>query len=322
MNIKKMITVFGIMAMTGMSVAVSAEETHIAQFGIITDTHVTDKNDQSNVISVTAGPRYFTGGLSKIEAFSKAMNKCKADFVIELGDFSDNPSDGSLSAEKRSYAALSFLKDAEAKLSLFNGPRYHVFGNHDTDQLSKNQVLSVLKSTGIPSDKSWYSFDQNGIHCIVLDASFKSDGKSYSAGNYTWDNTSVPSEEIEWLKKDLSSTRIPTVVFTHQLLNPQNLIETGFDTQHIIKNSDEVRSLLEKSGIVVAVFSGHYHDGGYQVVNNIPYIVLQANAAYGNDVSYHKQYATVDIYQNGNKIKIAVEGNGNQKSYVATTVIK
>lgn len=41
------------------------------------------------------------------------MNANKADFVIELGDFSDNPVDASLSPEKRGAAALSFLKTAE-----------------------------------------------------------------------------------------------------------------------------------------------------------------------------------------------------------------
>jgi alkaline phosphatase len=40
-----------------------------------------------------------------------------------------------------------------------------------------------------------------------------------------------------------------------------------------------VRGILEASGKVLAVFSGHYHDGGYQEINGIKYIVVQANAA-------------------------------------------
>lgn len=299
-----------------------AAETSVAHFGIITDTHVTDKADQAAVISVTAGPRYFTGGPAKIEAFAQAMNKTKANFVIELGDFSDNPADGTLSADKRAEAALSYLKLAESKFALYTGPRYHVFGNHDTDQLSKDQVQSVLANTGIPAGKTWFSFNQGGIHCVVIDASYKTDGVSYAASNYTWDNTMIPKEEVEWLKADLAATKLPTIVFTHQLLNPQDQIEANFDVNHIIKNAADVRSILEKSGVVVAVFSGHYHDGGFQTVNGIGYAVLQASAAYGNDVSYHNQYATVDVYADGKNVKVVVAGNGNQKNYVINATIK
>ena len=322
MKAKKTIVALGLCLAAFAAGNLSAQETGIARFGIITDTHVTDKADQSRSVSVTAGNRYFTGGPAKIEAFANAMNESKANFVIELGDFSDNPADGSLSPDKRSAAALSFLKNAEAKLSVFKGSRYHVFGNHDTDQLSKEQVQSVLSNTGVPTGKTWYSFDNGGIHCVVIDASYKADGTSYAASNYTWDNTIVPADEIAWLKADLAATKKPTIVFTHQMLNPQDQIEPGFDMNHVIKNAGEVRSILEKSGVVVAVFSGHFHDGGYQTVNGITYTVLQASAAYGNDASYHNQYATVDVYADGKKVKVVVAGNGNQKNYVINTALK
>jgi alkaline phosphatase len=322
MNLKTNVAAFCLCLLAFAAGSLSAQEAGIARFGIITDTHVTDKADQAPVVSVTAGNRYFTGGAAKIEAFANSMNTKKANFVIELGDFSDNPADGSLSPEKRSAAALAFLKTAEAKFSAFKGPRYHVFGNHDTDQLSKDQVQSVLLNTGIEAGKTWYSFDQGGVHCVVIDASYKTDGVSYSASNYTWDNTIVPTAEIEWLKGDLAATKKPTIVFTHQMLNPQDQIEAGFDMNHVIKNAAEVRSVLEKSGVVVCVFSGHYHDGGFQTVNGVTYVVLQASAAYGNDASYHNQYATVDVYAAGKNVKVVVAGNGNQKNYVINSVLK
>jgi hypothetical protein len=299
-----------------------ADEVKLVSFGLITDTHVSDKADQSPVISVNATPRYYTGGLAKIENFAQAMNEAKVAFVAELGDFSDNPADPKLDASKRREAALGFLKAAEAKLALFKGPRYHVFGNHDTDQLSKADVQSVLGNSGIAAGKTWYSYDAGGAHFVVIDASYMADGTSYAASNYTWDNTMVPAEELAWLKADLAATKKPTIVLTHQLLNPQNQIEAGFDVNHIIKNAADVRSVLESSGIVVAVFSGHYHDGGFQAVNGIPYVVLQASAAYGNDVAYHNQYATVDVYADGKKVKLAVAGNGLQRSYVLNAVVR
>ena len=299
-----------------------AQETKAVSFGLITDTHICDKADQSSMISLNASPRYFTGGLAKIEAFAKAMNEAKVDFIAELGDFSDNPANGSLSAQAKLAAAQGYQKAAEAKLALYQGPRYHVFGNHDTDQASKSQVQASLSNTGIPAGQTYYSFDSGSVHFVVLDASFKSDGTPYAASNYTWDDANVPPAEIAWLKADLARTSFPTIVLTHQLLNPQQQIEQNFDVLHIVRNADEVRSILEASGKVVTVFSGHYHDGGFQTVNGISYVVLQANAAYGNDVSYHNQYALEDVYVDGKNVKVVVDGHGMQKSYVIRTGVR
>lgn len=310
--------------------AVSAQETRILRFGLISDTHVCDKGDQSPAIAVNASPRYFTGGLAKLEAFAKDMNAAGAAFVAELGDFTDNPADASLSPEKRKAAALGFVEAAETKLALFKGPRYHVFGNHDTDQLSKQDFAGKTQNTGIvlPEGQFHYSFDKGGVHFVALDSSYKADGASYSGipgspgAGYSWADANVPKAEVEWLKADLAATKLPTVVLAHQLLGPLEQVDSLFDPAHSVKNAAEVRSVLEKSGKVIAVFAGHYHDGGYQSVNGIHYLTLQASAAYGNDASYHNQYATVDIFAEGKNYRLAVTGHGIQKSYVLAAAIK
>ena len=85
---KPKILVF-LMPWTIAAAGVFAEETRIVSFGLITDTHVCDKADQSGTISLNASPRYFTGGLVKLESFARAMNEAKVAFVAELGDFSE-----------------------------------------------------------------------------------------------------------------------------------------------------------------------------------------------------------------------------------------
>jgi hypothetical protein len=308
----------------------ASQANKLLAFGLITDTHVCDKQDQSRVISLNATPRYYTGGLSKIDAFVRAMNGAGVSFIAELGDFTDNPADGSLPPEKRRAAALGFARAAEAGFAGFKGPRYHVFGNHDTDQCTKADYLSVVTNTGIstPAGGAWYSFNAGGVHFIVLDASFKSDGTSYSGvpgtpgSGYTWDDANIPPAEMSWLTSDLAAAKMPAIVFTHQLLNPQEQVDPAFDPHHAIRNAAEVRAVLEKSGSVLAVFSGHYHDGGYQLVNGVHYVVLQASAAYGNDVSYHNQYATVEVGAEGKKYRVIVNGNGLQKTYVLDSTIR
>ncbi len=308
----------GMIAVAG----VSAEETRLVSFGLITDTHICDKPDQSSAISLNASPRYFTGGIAKLELFAKSMNDAKVAFIAELGDFSDNPVNAALPTDRKRQLAQSFQQMGEEKMALFKGPRYHVFGNHDTDQISKQDVQATLVNTGIPAGQTYYSFNKGSVHFIVLDAGFKADGTPYAASNYTWDDANIPAAELAWLKTDLASTNLPTVLLTHQLLNPQEQIDPNFDVQHSLHNAAAIRSILEASGKVIAVFSGHYHDGGFQTVNGISYVVLQANAAYGNDASYHNQYATVDVYADGKNVKLAVAGHGMQKSYVIATSIK
>jgi predicted phosphodiesterase len=241
---KKIVSLLLALTLTAGSVFAQASGAMIT-FGLISDTHVCDKPDQSTTIALNASPRYFTGGLAKIEAFATAMNAADAEFVAELGDFTDNPATPGLTPAQRREAAMGFMRAAEATFALFDGPRYHVFGNHDTDQVSKADFMSVVRNTGISPDTTYYSFDKSGVHFIVLDA----------------------------------------------------------------------------SGKVLAVFSGHYHDGGYQEINGIKYIVVQANAAYGNDVSYHNQYSTVKIFAEGNKYTLALSGNGLQKSYAFSKVL-
>jgi 3',5'-cyclic AMP phosphodiesterase CpdA len=302
----------------------SAQSASVVTFGAITDTHVCDKPDQSNAIALTASPRYFTGGLAKLDAFSAAMNAAGADFVIELGDFTDNPVNGSLTADQRRKAALGFLEAAEARLAQFKGPRYHVLGNHDTDQASKADFYSKVTNTGTPGGSTYYSFDKGGVHFVVLDASFKADGSSYSGvpgqpgAGYSWDDANIPADEVAWLKSDLAGTRLAVIVFTHQEMSPLELVDAAFDPKHSVKNAVAVRGLLEASNKVLAVFSGHYHDGGFQEVNGIRYLVLQASAAYGNDASYHNQYATVKVVAEGRKYTVAVAGNGIQRSSTFT----
>src|SRR5690606_37895957 len=100
-----------------------------------------------------------------------------------------------------------------------NGPRYHVVGNHDFDSLSKEAFQGVVENTGIPRDKTFYSFDHGGVHFVVLDACFLEDGTPYAPGNFGWTETYIPKEQLDWLASDLGATDAPAIICTHQLLD-------------------------------------------------------------------------------------------------------
>jgi len=190
------------------------------------------------------------------------MNAQKVDFLVELGDFKDQ---NSPPVEQKT---LSYLRAVESVLHKFNGPTYHVLGNHDEDSISKQQFLANINNTSINLTKSYYSFDYNGVHFIVLDANYKSDGTDYDHSNFDWTDANVPPAELQWLKQNLAASQGAVIVLIHQLLDG-----TG---SYYVKNAAEVRQVIEQSGKVLAVFQGHHHEGSYSRIKGIHYYTLKA----------------------------------------------
>ncbi|GAB6908985.1 hypothetical protein JCM12296A_48260 [Desulfosarcina cetonica] len=239
----------------------------IARFGIITDIHYTNKADSTS--------RKYSAGLAKTEYFVDVMNRENADFVIELGDFVDTLAD-----DKDPIVNLS---EIESVFTRFEGPQYHVLGNHDFDNMSRADLLPRLENTGIPTGKTYYSFDSNDIHCIVLDADYTVAEPhlpfDYPNTFWNWKDAWIPQEELDWLENDLADSNLPTIVFTHQLMHR----DTTED--HTIKNADAVMALFEADGQVLAVFSGHDHRGEVAFRNGIHYFVLEGNVGMSLDWS-------------------------------------
>lgn len=227
---------------------------NVLRIGMVTDVHYADIPDN--------GSRTYNQSLVKLRAFVDSMNRLKPDFVIELGDFKDmdNPP---IPAK-----TLIFLDRTEKIFAGFKGPGYHVAGNHDMDCIPKSRFLSIAENSGIQQEKSYYSFDMKGFHCVVLDACFDSAGADYYSGLYKWEDANIPGPELQWLRKDLKKSRLPSLVFIHHRLDGSGA--------YFVKNAAAVRRLLERHGDVKAVFQGHYHEGYFQCINNIPYYTLKS----------------------------------------------
>lgn len=242
------------------------------RFGIVTDCHYADADP--------AGQRFYRESLGKLGECVTQMNAEKVDFLIELGDFKDQ---GRPPVERQT---LAYLRGIEGVFQRFGGPTYHVLGNHDADSISKPQFLACVTNTGIEVGRSFYSFDSNGLHCIVLDANFTSNGTAYDHGNFDWTDANIPPHELAWLRDDLATTAGPTVVFIHQLLDGTGAV--------YVKNADEVRDILENSGKILAVFQGHHHAGAYSQINGIHYYTLIATVE-GQGLE-NSSYAIVEVH--------------------------
>jgi len=241
------------------------------RFGIVTDCHYTNVD--------TAGTRFYRESFDKLIECVKLMNAEKVDFLIELGDFKDQ---GKPPDEEKT---LVYLQTIEKVLQDFEGPTYHVLGNHDMDSISKEQFLTQVENTGIASGRSYYSFDVKGLHCIVLDPNFKADGADYDHGNYDWTDANIAPAELNWLEQDLASAPGPSIIFIHQLLDGTGNV--------YVKNAADVRRILEKSGKVPIVFQGHHHPGSYKNINGIHYYTLKAMVE--GSGPQNSSYAIVEI---------------------------
>jgi 3',5'-cyclic AMP phosphodiesterase CpdA len=185
---------------------------------------------------------------ARLRTFIDAMKKERPDFILQLGDFC------------RPYAKnLDFLKIWEE----FDGPRYHMLGNHDTDGgFTHQKVMDFWKMP-----KPYYSFDQAGWHFVMLNGNEKKPVKP--APGYA---RFIGEAQRDWLIADLKNTTGPTLVFCHQSLEDPDGLE----------NRDEMRAVLEKANAeagwqkVGACFSGHHHIDYQREINDIPYIQINS----------------------------------------------
>jgi predicted phosphodiesterase len=211
-------------------------------FGVIADAHL-------NLIP---------DGMERLKAFIDAMKTEKPDFIVSLGDFCPP------------YKGLCepFQLNADAFFEIWNsfdGPKYHVYGNHDCDNFRHVNSFSDQEITeffGMPGP--YYSFDNSGFHFVVLNGNERQkDGRIYPSR--------VGAEQRRWLEEDLDGTDLPVVVFMHQ----------GVDIDDV-SGSLLVRRTLERANEkagrqkVRLFLSAHYHLDYHNVINNIHYVQINS----------------------------------------------
>lgn len=227
------------------------------RFGIITDLHYSRRE--------RTGTRFYSQTIEKLNAALDVFNVSDLDFIIELGDFKDQDS---IPLHENT---LTYLNEIEKCFQSFNGPVYHVLGNHDMDSISKEEFLQHTSNYGKANKKTYYSFIWNNFRFITLDANYNEDGSHYDKGNFTWTEAYIPQEQKEWLHKELANKSIPTIIFIHQLLDHFSEIDQAL----CVNNAAEIIPLLEENGNILAVFQGHHHAGHYSYRNGIHYWTMK-----------------------------------------------
>jgi len=249
--------------------------------GLITDLHHADKP--------SAGTRHYRETLGKLAEAANKFENCNVKFVVELGDLIDAAD--SVETEQR------YLKTINQEFSAISKDRHYVLGNHCVDTLTKTEFLN-----GVEQKLSYYSFDRDGFHFVVLDSCFRNDGVPYGRKNSKWNDANIPPAELEWLRADLKATNKKTVVFAHQRLDVSN--------DHGVKNCPDVRKLFEESGKVLVVFQGHSHQNDLREIGGIHYCTLVAMVEGSGPES--NGYSIMEIFSDHT---IRLTGFRKQKEY-------
>lgn len=227
--------------------------------------------------------------MKRLDSFMEKVFTSETDFILQLGDFC--------------FPKLENLDFVEL-WNTYGGSKYHVLGNHDMDVSSKGVIMDYLGMTD-----AYYSFDQGGVHFVVLDANYLyADGeyKHYDTANFYVDDslrTFINSEQLEWLRSDLKTNQLPTIIFSHQsLINPLWGVKNRVEVQQILEEANKEAGYQK----VIACFNGHDHIDFHRSLNGIHYIELNSmsyqwvGAKYSNKTRYDAALYTA--YPNLDKI--------------------
>lgn len=187
----------------------------------------------------------------------RAMNEqIRPDVLVNLGD---DIEDESREADLARYTECQdILRTADAEL-------VNVAGNHDTIHLTDGDLARVWRREG----PLYYSLDRGGFHLVVLRTVERKDV-----------DVRIARAQLDWLRDDLSRTRLPAVVLMHHSASEQDLSDSFWfcDAAHLalVEERRELRAVLEESGKVRAVFNGHVHRNHLDVIGGIPYVTVQS----------------------------------------------
>lgn len=295
-------------------------------FGVISDVQYADIPDGRSFIGV---PRFYRHSLLILQSAVQSWNNHqKLKFVMNFGDIVDGfcPKDESLEAVKK--VVNEFEK--------FNGPAYHMIGNHCLYNLPRHKLLPLLQIPSVDG-RAYYDFSPTPEYrFVVLDGydisaigwpqnhpntleALKFLGeknpnteKNSPAGlvglerRFLMFNGAVGKEQMEWLDavlQDATKLNQKVVVCCHVPLDPGSASQEA-----LLWNHDEVMDVIHHYNCVKVCLAGHDHQGGHSIdTHGIHHRVLEAalECPPGTDA-----FGYIDVYDN----RLSLVGTGRMQS--------
>ncbi|KAG2675999.1 hypothetical protein I3843_12G031700 [Carya illinoinensis] len=271
------------------------EKQPLFSFGVISDVQYADIPDGRSFIGI---PRYYRHSIIVLQRAVQNWNHHqKLKFAINFGDIVDGfcPKIQSLTA----------VKKVVNEFSKFNGPVYHMIGNHCLYNLPRSELIPLLK---IPShnDHAYFDFTPTPEYRFIV-----LDGYDISAIGWPQDhpntleafnflreknpnseknspsglvglerrflkfNGAVGKKQLEWLDgilQEASELKQKVVICCHLPLDPG-----ASNTEALLWNYDEVMDVIHRYNCVKVCLAGHDHKGGHSIDSRgIHHRVLEA----------------------------------------------
>ena len=217
------------------------------KLGIFTDSHYSSQ-------AVTCGNRYNSQSLRKIKEAYDHFQKENCDLIVCLGDLIDH--------ENKKEKVVENLKAVAEVIRSTPIPSVCLMGNHDAFALD---VETFYQTLGISQPEDML---MNGCRLLFLDACYLKSGRHYQPGDDDWTDTYYPFGEQ--LRDKLRDAKEKCYVFLHQNMDP------AIPESHRLWNDEAIFRCVNESGVVKAVFQGHYHAGCRSEYAGVSYIALPA----------------------------------------------
>ncbi|XP_057466353.1 manganese-dependent ADP-ribose/CDP-alcohol diphosphatase-like [Actinidia eriantha] len=255
----------------------------LLSFGVISDVQYADIPDGRSFIGV---PRYYRHSILVLQrAVQKWNDLQKLKFTINFGDIVDGycPKDQSLNA----------VKTLVSEFEIFDGPVFHMIGNHCLYNLSRDKLLPLLKIPGL-NGSAYYDFSPiPEYRFVVLDgydisaigwprdhpntvealkflrAKNPNSEKNSPEGlvglerRFLMFNGAVGKEQLVWLDGTLQSatkSNQKVVICCHLPLDPG-----ASSKEALLWNYGEVMDVIHRYNCVKVCLAGHDHKGGHTI---------------------------------------------------------
>ncbi len=282
-------------------------------FGISGDQHFSDNVDhdwpnfgQKEYRRVTTAPTRFGAFIETVDENIDPI----FGFSIHMGDAVDSRcSSGGMPGK---LAELNSIVDDS------DVPFLNIIGNHDKWEIDSRGDMTwaeyfaalsnhATQANGFPdgANPKGYTFDVGGFRCIVL---------YYPYLDYV--QGPEGDDQQAWLTARLSETSKPVIIFSHAYLHTQ-MHQYG-DPSYAYYGGDDtylapVRTIIENSGKVIAVFQSHYHRAkSNATINEIPYVgvACPVHAPLIDDNAYYIVEVTPNVFQGPNQMHGTVKLTG------------
>lgn len=224
--------------------------------------------------------------LSLLEDFVTASNLYKPDLVIDMGDrISDIDKEGDFALEQEVISIFNKL----------DAPHVHLLGNHDLEHLSREDNEAAL-GLSVASQ----SIDLKNHHLIFWQP------------NARFPEFVATAEQLNWLKDDLASTTLPSLIFTHApfsdgAMHSHYYFQNAPKSHAGYQNSQAIRQLINNNANVTACLSGHVHWNSLNTINGTHYLTLQSlTESFTTQGQAAQSWAWLEL---SDKLHLKVEGN-------------